>query len=230
MCELLAVTVPESAPPLQMDTILLWSRQMDEWGLAGYGWGMVWVQDDDLHRYRSVAGIRNDPVASQVLPRIVTRRLFVHVRRPSLMTNMSHVDAQPYLDQDAGLAFAHNGYLAGHQELRPRYQAHLTGRSDSEVGFQLWLEGMRDGSSPEAALIAVHDKLGGQANFMTMARDGQILAYAGNVENAVYRFRIGDWSIAATSLHSFDRFVFETIFPDAVDIEPVAAKSVVAMP
>lgn len=230
MCELLAVTVPESAPPLQMDTVLLWSRLMDEWGLAGYGWGMVWEQEDGLHRYRSVLGIRQDTLADRVLPRIVTRRLIVHVRRPSLMTNMSHVDAQPYLDEATGLAFAHNGYLANHQDLRSRYAEVLTGRSDSEVGFQVWLEGIREGRSRETALKAVHEKLAGQANFMAMARDGQILVYSGNIENAVYRFRVGNWALATTSLHSYDRFVFDAIFPDAVDIERVAPASVVTMP
>ena len=230
MCELLAVTVPKSAPPLPMDTILLRARLMDEWGLAGYGWGMVWEQEDGLHRYRSVSGIRQDPLADKVLPGVQTRRLFVHVRRPSLMTNMSHVDAQPYLDPDAGLAFAHNGYLARHAEFRPHYLDRLVGRSDSEVGFQLWLEGLRNGQSREAALRAVHETLAGQANFMTMAADGQILVYAGNAENAVFRFRVGHWAIAATSLHSYDRFLFEAIFPDATEIQPVAPKTVVAMP
>ena len=230
MCELLAVTVPPDARPLSMDTVLTWSRLMDEWGLAGYGWGMVFEQEDGLHRYRSLSGIRNDALAGQVLPRIKTRRLFVHVRRPSLMSTMSQLDAQPYLDDETGMAFAHNGYLAGHQDLRPHFTDRLTGRSDSEVGFQLWLQAMREGSAAESALQNVHARLGGQANFMSMARNGRIWVYAGNVENAVYRFRIDGWEIAATSLHSYDHFVFETIFPDALDIREVPPGSVVAMP
>ena len=230
MCELLAITVPPDARPLSMDTVLTWSRLMDEWGLAGYGWGMVFQQEDGLHRYRSLYGIRNDALAGQVLSRIKTRRLFVHVRRPSLMTTMSQLDAQPYLDDEVGMAFAHNGYLAGHQDLRPQFAERLEGRSDSEVGFQLWLQAMREGRDPAGALQDVHARLGGQANLMAMARDGRIWAYSGNVENAVYRFRVDDWEMAATSLHSYDRFVFETIFPDALDIREVPSGSVAAMP
>lgn len=230
MCEMVAVTVPVTEAPIDMAVILDWARLMDERGIAGYGWGMVWQQPDGVHRYRSVNGIRVDRDADRVLTRVKTHRLFVHVRRPSLMSTISQVDTQPYWDPESGLAFAHNGYLERHGDLRSRYTGQLAGRSDSEVGFWLWIEAIARGEAPAAALRAVHEQLGGQANFMTLARTGQLLVYAGNIENASYHFRIGAWTVAATGLHSHDHYLFETVFPDACGIERVEPSTVWEMP
>jgi predicted glutamine amidotransferase len=230
MCEMLAVTAPLDGDPLDMAAVLEWACLMDERGIAGYGWGIVWWQEDGLHRYRQVLGIRQDPAGLKTVSRVKTHRLMLHVRRPSLMSTISQVDTQPYLDPEAGWAFAHNGYLERHQEFRARYGEQLIGRSDSEVGFRMWLDTMRRGEPASAALRSMHEQVGGQANFMALSRDGALLVYAGNVENACYRFRLGNWSVAATGLHSHDAYLFETIFPDAVGIERLGAATVLELP
>jgi predicted glutamine amidotransferase len=219
VCEMLAVTAPATEAPLDLSRVLRWARLLDELGVAGYGWGMAWVDGSGLHRYRSVAGIRDDRRAGDVLADVQTRRLFIHLRRPSLMTTISHENAQPYWDPEAGVTFAHNGFLKRHRDWRPRYRDVLRGTSDSEVGFRYWVEQLGAGQPPAAALAGVHAALEGHANFMTLAKDGTLLVYAGNPENPCYVFRIGSLTLAATALHSLDDYLFQALFPEAARIE-----------
>jgi predicted glutamine amidotransferase len=230
MCEMLAVTAPPGSPPIAIPDLLRWARLLDELGVAGYGWGLAWVDGAGLHRYRSLFGVRRDPYADEVLAGVTTRRLFIHLRRPSLMTSQSQVNAQPYHDPDLSTAFAHNGYLEHHRDLRPRYQGKLQGTSDSEVGFQRWLEALTAGEAPGPALRSVHEELGGKANLMALLADGTLLTYAGNPENPCVSFRLPGLSLVATSLHSLDDYLFQAIFPEATAIEPIPVGTVRELP
>jgi predicted glutamine amidotransferase len=216
VCEMLAVAAPT---PMAIEDILEWGRLLDEYGLAGYGWGLVWADGTQLYRYRSVEGIRRDITAPRALRHLTVQRAIVHLRRPSLMTTIGHVNVQPYLTPDNAWAFSHNGYLKRYHDYRADYAAHLEGTSDSEVGFHYWLDQRARGLSLQDSLTATHRTLQGQANFMVLGRDGTLAVYAGNEENDVYTFRLGAISLATTALHSFDRFVFDTIFPGAQDIQ-----------
>lgn len=219
-----------SSTPVNIAEILEWSCLLDEYGIAGYGWGLVWTDGDTLHRYRSVDGIRKDLAAPRALKNVVMTRGFVHLRRPSLMSTMGHVNAQPYLSQDGDWAFAHNGYLERHRDFRGRYQDRLEGTSDSEVGFCHWLDEMESNVSLTQGLTNTHQALAGNANFMALHRRGDLGVYAGNHENSVYTFRIGSVQLAATSLHSHDHFLFDTIFPSASHIERLAPGTAILMP
>jgi predicted glutamine amidotransferase len=230
MCEMLAVTTPATLPPLDVAAVLRRARLMDELGVAGYSWGMAWIDQDGLHRYRAVAGIRDDRRADDVLAGMTTRRLFIHLRRPSLMTTISHENAQPYWEPEAGAAFAHNGFLRRHREYRDQYRDVLRGTSDSEVGFRVWLDQLREGMPADRALATVHATLDGHANFMALLSDGRLLVYAGNPENPCYTFRWGALTVAATALHSLDDYLFQSLFPDAGAIERIALGTVRELP
>lgn len=218
MCEMLAIASPT---PVPMDEVLRWSMLLDEFGVAGFSWGMVWTEGQTLHRYRSVDGIRHDPAAASSLRGLSLTRGYVHLRRPSYMSTISHVNAQPYLSGDGEWAFGHNGLLQRHHQFRAQYQSLLDGTSDSEVGFQYWLEQLRAGTNLAQSLEETHRMLEGKANFMALHRSGHMGLYAGNSENPVYMFRLGSTLMATTSLHSPDHFVFDTIFPGAVEISQV---------
>ncbi|PSR20064.1 MAG: hypothetical protein C7B45_16775 [Sulfobacillus acidophilus] len=216
MCEMLAFSSPT---PLAISRILDVSLLLDEYGIAGFGWGIVWSDGETLHRYRSVDSIRRDLTAKTALSQITMQKGFVHLRRPSLMTTIGHVNVQPYLSPGGDWAFAHNGYLERHAEFRERFASQLVGTSDSEVGFWYWMERLQTNAPLMQSLFETHQALRGNANFMALGRQGDLGVYAGNEENAIYTFRIGDLQLASTGLHSRDNFLFETVFPAASHID-----------
>ncbi len=214
MCELLAVT---SDNPVNVEQVLQWARLIEELGVANYGWGIAWLSEQgELHRYRSVLGLRADSHALPVLRHVTTQRLFVHLRRPSLMTSQSHHNAQPYRDVAHRWAFGHNGFLKRHQEFREQYAEDLQGTSDSEVGFRYCLEQLSRGASLAESLQQTHQTLGGEANFMALSAEGALVVYAGNPSNPCYTFQLDGARMAVSSLHSLDSYVFDAIFPEAI--------------
>lgn len=227
MCEMLAFTC---SSPVPMEDILRWSMLLDEYGVAGYSWGMTWSWMGQLHRYRAVDGIRRDSAGAKALKNVMAQRGFVHLRRPSLMSTIAHVNAQPYLSSDHVWSFAHNGFLVQHNEFRDAYRTEILGSSDSEVGFCYWLSQVRLGAPLAESLVHTHETLTGKANFMAMSHQGELGVYAGNEENPVYRFRIGPVQLASTALHSLDTFLFDAIFPEATDIERIPFGQAILMP
>ncbi|OLZ10376.1 class II glutamine amidotransferase [Sulfobacillus thermosulfidooxidans] len=219
MCEMLAVSSPDF---INMSELLAWARNLEELGVAGYGWGLAWIDETGLHRYRSLYGLRKDPYANDALRDVRTRRAFIHLRRPSLMTTQSPRNAQPYCDPLRTYAFAHNGFLSRHKAYRSEFAEQLEGTSDSEVGYYYWLEQLKRGRTITEALVDTHQHLEGRANFMALSSHGTLAVYAGNDENPCYLFRIGSMQLVTTSLHSLDDYVFEVIFPQATSIEQLA--------
>ncbi len=219
MCEMLAIT---SSHPVPIDEILGWSRLLDQYGLAGFGWGIAWSNGTQLFRYRSVHGIREDNTADAALRGVAVTRAFIHLRRPSRMSTIGHLNAQPYQSEDQQWAFAHNGYFARYHEHLASYQTELQGSSDSEVGFLLCRDYLKAGLSLTESLTKTHQRLEGHANLMALRQDGALAVYAGNPDNPLYRFSLGPAQMVTTSLHSPDRYLFDAIFPSADAIVPMA--------
>lgn len=219
MCEMLAIT---SRHPVSIDEVLRWSRLLDQYGLAGFGWGMAWTDGTRLFRYRSVHGIRQDDTADEALRGVTVTRAFVHLRRPSRMSTIGHVNAQPYQSEDQEWAFAHNGYFSRYKDYLAAYQTELQGTSDSEVGFLLCRDYLKSGSSLAESLSKTHHRLEGRANLMALKQDGTLAVYAGNPDNLLYRFSLGPVEMVTTSLHSPDGYLFDTIFPSAHAVIPMA--------
>ncbi|MHB1954628.1 MAG: class II glutamine amidotransferase [Sulfobacillus sp.] len=227
MCEMLALT---SNQPLDMKQTLTWARLLEELGVASYGWGMAWVDDSGLHRYRSVLGLKYDQQAWDVLGQVATHRAFIHLRRPSLMSSQSHLNAQPYCDPEGTFAFAHNGFLSRHREYRPDFSDQLKGTSDSEVGYLYWLQQLSLGQPFAKSLVATHEALKGHANFMALSAQGQLAVYAGNHENPCYSFRIGSINLSTTGLHSLDDYLFDALFPQATNIKEISYGTAIELP
>ena len=143
--------------------------------------------------------------------------VLVHLRRPSKLSTLQLADTQPFLDRDGRFAFSHNGDLRRHREHRQRFlaQGRIGGRADSEVGAR-WLEDSWAAcATAGAALRALHDTFGGQANLAVLAADGTVVHYAGNTENPVFSFRLGTIGLISTALYSIDRSLFTLAAPGA---------------
>lgn len=68
MCEMLAV---QSALPVPVEQVLTYAELLDEYGIAGFSWGIVWTAEDGtLQRYRSTDGIHRDTMYARTLKNV----------------------------------------------------------------------------------------------------------------------------------------------------------------
>jgi glutamine phosphoribosylpyrophosphate amidotransferase len=224
MCELLAAA---SADPFPMGDLWDLAAGLERYGLAGFGWGAVWLTAEATFAHHLDTGAFRDDPARSALADVRTTAVMVHLRRPSKLSTIGLPDAQPFLDPAGRFAFSHNGDLAAFREVRPGYaaQGRIAGRADSEVG-QRWLEDRWPVTAPSAArgtpdpcgaLAALHAELGGQANLMALTPAGVTHVHAGNTENPVFRFRLGRIGVVSTALYSIDRSLFRLVARDATD-------------
>lgn len=226
MCEMLARI---STTPVEVTSLLPWARLMELRGVAGFGWGMAWYEGDRVRRYRSELGVCHDDVAETALAGVRSAAVVVHLRRPSLLLGVRVENSQPYLDEEAGVAFCHNGYFRRHQEFRAQYAAQLEGTSDSEVGFRRFLDVSR-ATDAASAMREVAGTLEGNANLLVLRQDGgRILGLAGHEDNPMYRFRMDGARWITTGLHSPDGYVCKRLFTRADDVEQIARGEVVEL-
>ena len=219
MCEILTV---KSDDAIEIEWIMKYATLLEEYGFAGFGWGIAWKSDSgEIQRYRAVDGIRKDTLAPQTLKGIKAKEYLVHLRKPSLMKSISFNNAQPYLNEDKTLAFAHNGYFSNHLEFRNRWANALEGTSDSEIGYHFFLHKQNEGMDSKASLSLTHQSLEGKANLVVFRKNEETLLYAGNEDNSMYVFNLEGVQCASTSLHSHDDYVFQAIFPTATDIQSI---------
>ena len=211
--------VARSDEPFRLDELWPFTGQLERYGLAGYGWGAAWLTADGrLDSYRDVRAFRADPGREEV-GAVETTALLVHLRRPSKLSTIGLADTQPFDDPAGRFSFSHNGDLRDTRALRARYRAEgrLHGRADTEVGAR-WLEDAWEGSSVAGPLLSrLHRTFGGQGNFAVLAADGTACAYAGNTENPIFTFRLGQIRLACTGIYSLDRSIFRFVAPQASD-------------
>lgn len=223
MCEIFAVKAED---PVEIEWVMKYARIIEEYGLAGFGWGVAWKSDSGgILRYRSVDGIRKDDLAPQALAGIKAKEFLVHLRKPSRMKSISFTNAQPYLNEDKSFAFAHNGYFSNHDDFRHEWASVLEGTSDSEIGYQYFLAKQKEGLDAKAALSLTHQNLKGKANLAVFRRNEDTLLYAGNDDNRMHVFHVEGIQCAVTSLYSQDDFIFQAIFPTAASIYTIPLNS-----
>jgi glutamine phosphoribosylpyrophosphate amidotransferase len=214
MCEILAARADE---PFRLDRLWETSAGLERYGLAGYAWGVAWVRPDgSLEVYRATLAFRDDPRRDE-LGRTETTAALVHLRRPSRFSWLGMADTQPFLDGDRRFAFAHNGELARHREYRAGYRGagRIRGKADSEVGMR-WLEDAWTPGRPAGDLLAaLHGAMGGSANLAVLEPGGGVTLHAGNDENPVFAFRLGDLAVLSTGVYSLDRSLFRLVAPEA---------------
>jgi len=203
--------VARAREPFRIDELWAFTKRLERYGMAGFGWGASWLTGDgSLGTYRDVRAFADDPGAADVGAHETTS-LLVHLRRPSKLSTLQLADTQPFADPAGRFSFSHNGDLQETQVARRRYQAEgrIHGRADTEVGAR-WLEDAWDDCpSATAALRQLHRTFPGKSNLATIARDGSVAHYAGNEENPVFSFRLGRIGIASTALYSIDRSLFQ---------------------
>jgi hypothetical protein len=222
VCELLAVAWEHPEP---FGRILPWARGLERVGIAGYGWGVAWLDQETgaargVRRYRQPVSLDEDPQGVAALAEVMSTRFLIHLRRPTKLSTVQLADSQPFVDAseegDPGtFAFCHNGFLERHEEIRPPYEHRLRGRADSEVGFAVLADLLAEGAPAREALPEVHRRFGGNSNFGFLSRDGTLLAFGGNPANAFWRFRLDGAEVAATQVHSDDLSLFDLLFDRA---------------
>jgi glutamine phosphoribosylpyrophosphate amidotransferase len=214
MCEQL---VARSAEPFALGELWPLVERTERYGLAGFGWGVTWVDGSGaLRQHRSIAAFRDDPEAGRVGADESTIVL-IHLRRPSRLSTIQPADTQPFVDAGGRFAFSHNGEFTAYRAPRERYmaQGRIRGRADSEVGHR-WLEDAWSGGEPVGALLdSLHATFGGVANLAALAPDGTAWHHAGNPENPVFAFRLGRIGVVSTGLYSIDRSLFRLAAPGA---------------
>lgn len=216
MCEIVAVVWPQPRPFIDLE---LWAMELERLGIAGFGWGVAWVDEGGVAVvHKNTGRFADDNTWRHRLERVTSTRFLVHLRRPSRLSTIQLADTQPFLDEDAGFAFSHNGLLLRHDEHRARFPGLLRGAADSEVAFQLFRE-LLPRCGPAEALATVHKTLEGQANFVYLPSEGPVLAYGGHRENPFWTFHHEDGRFAVTALHSTDESLFDLVFPDATNRE-----------
>lgn len=211
--------VARSASPFRLDELWVMTERLERFGIAGFGWGAAWLTGDGrLESHRDVRAFRDDP-ARDAVGRHETTTALIHLRRPSRLSTLGLPDTQPFDDPAGRYSFSHNGDLLLHRDWRERYrdQGRIKGKADTEVGAR-WLEDEwpSTGSVPHA-LAALHDTFGGNANLAVVTADGGAHHYAGNRENPVFTFRIGEIGLACTGIYSLDRSLFRFVAPAARD-------------
>lgn len=216
MCEQF---VARAARPFRIAELWPLAERLERYGIAGFGWGAAWLTDrQGLRSHRDVRAFGDDP-GHETIGAEETTSLLVHLRRPSKLSTLGLADTQPFDDPAGRYSFSHNGDLLNHRLYRGRYrdEGRLHGRADTEVGAR-WLEDeWRDGEPVQAVLGALHHTFGGQANLAVLTAMGDVHHYAGNRENPVFAFRLGEIGVASTGLSSLDRSLFRYVAPGATD-------------
>ena len=216
MCE---QYVALSATPFRLDELWPFTERLERFGLAGFGWGATWLDADGAFRsYRDIGSHREDS-DRRAVGQHETRAVLVHLRRPSRFSTIGLPDTQPFGDPDGRYSFSHNGDLEHHKAHRARYRdaGRLQGKADTEVAAR-WLEDhWAEADSVPAALTKLHETFGGHANLAVLTRSGEGYHYAGNDENPVFRFDIGDIRLICTGMYSIDRSLFKFVVPEATN-------------
>lgn len=214
--------VARAAEPFRLDELWPFTERLEQYGLAGYGWGAAWAAGSgELCSYRDIRAFRDDPGRAEV-GRQETTSVLLHLRRPSKLSTIGLADTQPFDDPAGRFSFSHNGDLREIRAWRQRFreQGRIHGRADTEVGAR-WLEdrwnGTNDPTTAAELLMDLHAEFGGQANLATIDLDGSVAAYAGNTENPLFAFRLGRIGVVSTGIYSMDRSLFKFVAPTATE-------------
>jgi glutamine phosphoribosylpyrophosphate amidotransferase len=223
--------VARSAEPFRLDALWDFTRSLERFGMAGFGWGAAWLEPaGSLATHRDVRAFRDDPEVDR-LGATETTSVLVHLRRPSKLSTLQLADTQPFDDPAGRFAFSHNGDLRDTRALRRRFQdeGRIARRAHTEVGARRHEDEWAACPDPATVLPALHARFGGQANLALLDRAGGVAHYAGNSENPVFAFRLGRIGVASTALYSIDRSLFQLAAPGATHRRLVRPGGVVSL-
>jgi predicted glutamine amidotransferase len=227
LCEILAV---RWSAPTAFEALLPWAEKMEYYGIANFGWGVAWLEDGEVKRYRYAGRLSEDATFRGLLASVASTHFLVHFRRPNRLSTIQLPDTQPFLADGGRFAFCHNGSFTREREFRDHFASLLQGRADSEVGFRVFEEILEQGVSAEQALARTHEKLLGIANLGYLGSDGELVVFNAYPNNRFHRFRVDGALLAATELHSPDDSLFRLVFPSATDRRIITGAESLAQP
>jgi len=227
VCEILAV---RWASPRPFAEVAPWARKMEYFGIANFGWGVAWLEDGQVGRYRYEGRLSEDTAVMQRMENVSSTHFLVHFRRPNRLSTIQLADTQPFLADRGRFAFCHNGSFTRDNEFRDHFAGRLQGKADSEVGFRVFEEILDGGASAEQALVKTYDQLLGRANLGYLGSDGEMVVFNAYPNNHFHRFRVDGALVAATELHSADDSLFRLIFPEATDRKVISGAESIAQP
>ncbi len=222
MCEILAL---RSNRLIRFPVLLELALDLERKGVAGFGWGVAWVEGGRVRRYRNQGALAGDEDGRASLEGVSSPSFLVHLRRPSRLSTVQMADTQPFVDERETWAWCHNGLFANDAEHRDRFAGRLQGRADSEVAFRIFEE-LLEHASVDEALPQVHRILGGRANLAYLDDRGDVVLYGGNSGNAFWTFKLDGLSAAATGIHSHDMSLFDLVFSAATDRHLIGEEAV----
>jgi predicted glutamine amidotransferase len=228
MCEILAI---RSETPFRLGELLAIGERLDAWGDTGFGWGVAWVEPGThgVQLYKEPTSLVGAVGPYGAIGDRHASVAFLHLRSPSDPTTVAMPDTQPFLNR-SGFAYAHNGYLPAHDELRPRYAGRFIGRADSEIG-SLVFEDLLAKHAPEAAMREVHRAMGGdRANMIALFPDGRLYVYASHVGNLLFALRDVDREVIVSSMHVLDDHLVRQLYPGAEGMRQLPFGEIVAWP
>ena len=211
--------VARAAEPFRIDELWRFTEKLEQYGLAGFGWGAAWLDADGrLASHRDVRSFCDDPVGAAQVGAHETTSMLVHLRRPSRLSTLQLPDTQPFDDPVGRFCLSPNGDFREWRARRARYRAdgRIHGRADTEVAAR-WLEDAWTTAEPAELLPTLHGRFGGQANLAVITADGTTVHYAGNTENPVFSFRLGRIGVVSTGIYSLDRSLFRFVARGATD-------------
>lgn len=218
MCEILLIR-SSSGSPFKLSWALSLARSVEYWGIAGFGWGVAWwdAGQERVSVYKREIALSQDDQAELILSDTSTPCALIHLRRPTLLSTVSNSDTQPFLNEQHGFAFAHNGVFSNkykqYQSILPQFRKQ-SGRADSIIGALLIADYLPNLSLPQA-LLKTHAALRGPSNIALIGPDCTAIIYAANRGNRLYRFSFQGCDIISTELHSPDDTLFRMVFPEA---------------
>ena len=211
MCEILVVGADEPVPFTRLES---WILRLEEYGIAGWGWGVARLRDDGhVATVRRVGKmVKDDELLSQ-LRQESSRRWLFHLRRPLRLPNILE-DMQPFYSESLDFAYAHNGDFTNAFDFSDQFEGLLEGTADSEIGFRMTERLMQEGSSLEEALDKTLETLGGTSNIAIMYHGGEVLIYGKAMFNKLWQFKIDGMHCATTSMIMADDSFFELVYDE----------------
>jgi hypothetical protein len=215
MCELMAVS---SREPIQLLSVLPWALGVERMGIAGYGWGISWLDPNGrVDGYRYPGSLASDDLVNSRLNSIFSTRYLIHLRRPTRLSTIQLADTQPFVWHDNTFAFCHNGNFKRSEDIRARYEEHLLGDADSEIGLYYFKDLLARDIDPDVGLAMTNQLLEGASNLGYLDRQANLVFYCGHPGNAIWQFAYEGAGVMATEIHSPDDSLFELLFPKAED-------------
>lgn len=212
MCEIVGAAFDE---PQTLSRLYKWAVTLENYGLAGFGWGVAWLTSDGGVAVEKGLGRFSEEVEGRGLLNTASRRFLVHLRRPTKLSTVEYADTQPFVHGQQ-YAFCHNGSFDRAESVRPRYADRLVGKADSEVGWCCFQDEVDAGVPVTEALEHTDQALGGRVNVAYLDDSGLLAAYGRNEINAFWQFGVGGARVVSTALHSDDDSVFRLVYPQSI--------------